>query len=115
MAINELCERAHKNASKKGFWDDIHALDAEEGISVNEMQMYYNNAYAARLALIHSEVSEALEALRTGETELEKEELADIVIRVMDYCGGKGIDLEAEILDKMDRNEKRGHKHGKAF
>lgn len=43
-------------------------------------------------------------------------ELADVVIRVMDFCDTYGIDLHAAIVEKLDYNATRGHKHGgKAF
>ena len=40
-------------------------------------------------------------------------ELADVVIRVLDFCGGKNIDLEKIILEKMEYNESRPYKHCK--
>jgi len=43
----------------------------------------------------------------------EEEELADIVIRLADYCGWRGIDLGRVILAKMEYNTKRPHMHGK--
>lgn len=64
------------------------------------------------LALIGSEVSEALEAFRKTDKENFREELADTMIRVLDLCGGLGIDIETEILNKMEKNRNRGFKHG---
>ncbi|MEC1157123.1 MazG nucleotide pyrophosphohydrolase domain-containing protein [Cytobacillus horneckiae] len=58
------------------------------------------------LALIHSEVSEALEADSKGDNENFIEELADIVIRVGDLCGSRNIDLEKAITEKMEINKK---------
>ena len=40
-------------------------------------------------------------------------ELADVVIRIFDFCGGNDIDLEKVILEKMEYNETRPYKHGK--
>lgn len=65
------------------------------------------------LALIHSEVSEALEAFRKRDIDNFKEEIADIIIRCFDLAGGiKDMDLEAEIDKKLEKNRKRGFKHG---
>ena len=121
MKISEMVEQAHKNARFKGFWEDWemaqyykHTTDYG-GLDEEEIKVVENNAIAARLALIHSEVSEALEALRVGDMDNFAEELADIVIRVGDTAGGLGIDLESEIKKKMEKNKARGYLHGKRF
>lgn len=64
------------------------------------------------LALIHSEVSEALEAFRHEDRENFEEEMADILIRVLDATGGLGIDMDAEVRKKLARNRTRGFRHG---
>lgn len=64
------------------------------------------------LALIHSEVSEALEGFRKNDRENFAEELADVLIRVLDCAGGLGIDLDREVQAKLAKNRTRGHKHG---
>lgn len=69
-------------------------------------------AIPGKLALIHSEVSEALEAYREEDETGFAEELADVGIRLLDLAFGMGVDLEAEMRAKMDRNRQRGWKHG---
>ena len=64
------------------------------------------------LALIHSEVSEALEGFRHDDKANFAEELADILIRVLDCSGGLGIDLDNEVRKKLAKNRERGFKHG---
>ncbi|MCV9884721.1 MazG nucleotide pyrophosphohydrolase domain-containing protein [Metabacillus halosaccharovorans] len=91
--INNLCQKAFETAKEKGW----HDQEVETG---------------TLLALIHSEVSEALEADRNGDSENFTEELADVCIRIFDLCGSKGIDLEKAILQKMERNKKRPYRHG---
>lgn len=64
------------------------------------------------LALVHSEVSEALEAFRKDDMANFGEEMADVLIRVLDCSHGLGIDLGAEVLAKIEKNRHRGHRHG---
>ena len=66
----------------------------------------------AVLALIHSEVSEALEAYRAKDLENFREELADVLIRVLDCAAGLGIDMDVEVTRKLDKNRTRGYRHG---
>lgn len=91
--INNLCKEAFMTAKAKGWHDEPR----ETG---------------TLLALIHSEVSEALEADRKGDQENFAEELADVCIRIFDLCGSKDIDLEGAISRKMERNKTRSYKHG---
>lgn len=104
MDLNELCNRAYANSIAKGF----HAHDAD------------NAEYARiglRLALVHSEVSEALEELRLPEFSRDAflDEMADILIRVGDICASFDADMDAITAAKMDYNETRPPRHGKRF
>lgn len=63
-----------------------------------------------KIALIHSEVSEAMEAYRRKNMDGDDgfaEELADAVIRILHLAGIYKIDLEKEILKKMEKNKNR--------
>lgn len=66
------------------------------------------------LALIHSEVSEALEGIRKDKMDEHlphrrsaEVELADAVIRIFDFAGLKGYDIESAMLEKMEYNRNR--------
>ena len=72
------------------------------------------------IALMHSELSEALEALRNGnpkdshcpEFSSVEVELADVIIRIMDYAGYRDLDIAGAIVAKMEYNRSRPIKHG---
>jgi len=39
-------------------------------------------------------------------------EIADVIIRCLDFCGEHGIDIERVVLEKMEFNRSRPFKHG---
>ena len=121
--INEVARAVHELARAKGWYDGNSpsgtAPQAEE------------SAFIERACKnLHDEVSELHEAWRNGnlhepcdKSEKMKEagiapiscledELADIIIRVMDNAQFLGVDLGSAVLRKHQFNATRGHRHG---
>lgn len=74
-----------------------------------EAMGWHNKTHLECLALIASEVGEAVNECRgTFPTEKLGEELADIILRVLDFAEECEIDITREILNKMDINDLRG-------
>lgn len=70
---------------------------------------WHNKTVLEALALVASEVGEAINECRQQEPSPEfAEELADIVLRVLDIAHWQGIDMEKTILAKMEKNQSRG-------
>lgn len=120
MTIKQLQKLCHKIAVKKGFWKECKWCKGDKncecGICNNRGYLLDRNN-AEMIALMHSELSEALEELRKKDCKMELvgEELADCVIRILDFCGGRDIDLQTLLEKKIKKNKKRPFKHGKKF
>ena len=95
MSLNILGRIAHEISLSKGWWDQPR----------NPMEI---------AALIHSEVSEFVEEERRAEYDEEKamEEMADVIIRVVDYCAFRGWDIDMAVAKKMEKNRTRERRHG---
>lgn len=101
--ISELVQKAKENANSHGWfieWDKT-TLD-KKVLSIGDT-----------LCLCHSELSEALEDYRDDNKEHFKEEIADEFIRLFHLCGEMNIDIENEIIKKMNKNKLRPINHGR--
>ena len=91
----------------KKFVEDSHRIAREKGWWVGKRND------GELIALMHSELSEALEAMRARARKEEiAEELADCCIRIFDFCGARNIDLQKAIREKMKKNALRPYRHG---
>lgn len=118
MKIAELQKEVHQLAKSKGWYD--------EGLIKSPLECHM---------LVVSEICEAVEEVRKGMPDIyqrvgnalvypdgvwnehikpegEAIELADAVIRILDYCEYQGINLEQAIKLKHEYNKSRPYRHG---
>jgi NTP pyrophosphatase (non-canonical NTP hydrolase) len=104
--LDALAALLHETAKEKGFWDGE----------------YNHDKIGNKLALVHSEVTEVLEAIRKSHgSEKVVEEMADVIIRLLDvYAAMRNEEQILHSLDeilekKININKERPRLHGNLF
>lgn len=104
--ITHAVALCHGVAKRAGWWSDLATGEPKDR---NDGEL---------IALMHSELSEALEGLRKSRNDDHlphrrqvEVELADTLIRIFDYAGARGLDLSGALVEKLAYNQSRsGHK-----
>ena len=102
--LYKLAKEIHENALAHGWWDEPRNL-------------------LEIVALCHSELAEAVEEYRAGRDMIDPGvggkpegiavEMADCLIRILDWFGHEGLDVDEIVRQKMAYNRGRPYKHGK--
>lgn len=102
VAINELRDLCHGSAVAGGWW---HDPATGEPVDRNDGEL---------IALMHSELSEALESVRKQKMDDHlphrrgiEVELSDLLIRVFDYAGARDLDIGGALVEKLAYNSLR--------
>ena len=115
--LNKLKDEAHITACMHGFYDEYNELICFLNYGDPEAAKYSKhverNMILSQLAKIAGEVGEAVSAIQHNDQGNFAEELADVVIRVLDLAGFQEINIGAAITNKMGKNVVRPYLHGK--
>ena len=136
QGLNELAAAVHENAVAHGWWEQERELPEILMLCVSELaealeeyrsgrpMIYYKNPFTQRAnattfekvkndGTIHVEPPFATcEEQKLPKPEGVAVELADCMIRILDYCGRTGIDIEEAIRIKHEYNKTRPYRHG---
>ena len=103
MSLDLLAQDCFEASKSKGFWDK-------------------ESNFGEAIALMHSELSEALEGRRKDLSDdhlpqypMWQVELADCIIRILDLCGGMQVPIGQIVDEKLAYNASREYMHGKKF
>lgn len=105
--ITSVQKCCHGIAKESGWWTD---MATGQPLERNKGEL---------ICLMHSELSEAMEGARKGlmddhlpDRPMEEVELADTIIRILDYAGGFDLDIGGALVEKLYYNTHRpDHKH----
>lgn len=120
--VSQLSQGLFQWFRHQGFWPQnwemggpFNAASSENGNQRFHDAEYVSMKKAEKLALITTEISECVEAVRKGDVFNEAEELADALVRIFDYAGGFEINLADAFERKMYLNYQRPFRHNKKF
>ena len=128
--LNNLATQIFNNAKDKGFHDVEHNIgqmlclihsevwEALEADRKNKHAVYSHNiTHNIDLNELNSTSDKQYfkQEFEVSIKDTFEDEMADIIIRVLDLCAYKGIDIEKHLALKMAYNSLREYKHGKAY
>lgn len=110
LALDILARGINEWAERKGFWTFTDPVPLESSL-----------IKSTKLMLVVTELAEAVEGLRKPIPSTippytnEEEEIADAIIRLLDYAGQYNLRIGEAVIEKIALNEGRPHRHDKAF
>ncbi len=129
---NALAREIHENAKAHGWWDEARSFgeiialchsklsEALEAYRDNQPNVFFEHGCGACLTCEDRPKAPGLycvgDALNVCMDHRKPEgiaiELADCIIRILDYCGKEGIDIDGAIFMKHEYNKTRPYQHG---
>lgn len=126
--FNKLAKEVHENAVNHGFWEDKKSFRDIVALCHTELseafEEHRNGHKSTEIYYTYSHCSNNFRPITCnglgvncdtcghGKPEGIPIELADCIIRILDYCGHEGIDIEEAIRIKHEYNKTRPYKHG---
>lgn len=123
--LNELAKQVHNLAKEKGWYDgkqptfadnianfhgEISEAWEEHRNGHKPTETYYSCKYTE--SECYYKCPDECSQCQYGKPEGIPSELADVIIRILDYCGKEGIDIDEAIRIKHEYNKTRPYRHG---
>ena len=131
--INEVAKEIHENAVAHGWWDEQRSFAEVMALCVSELAEALEEDRAGKpmvycKCMENGEPCEGINCdyFETFDGDCKNScldpkpegiavEMADCIIRILDWAGQSGVDMEQIILQKHEYNKTRPYKHGKKY
>lgn len=126
--FNELSKEIHQNAVEHGWWDEPRTFGEIVALCHSELSEALEEYRAGRPMVWYECIYDELPCDKSTCEVYEKGhcsglqvkdkpegiavEMADCIIRILDWAGKEDVDMDAIIREKMDYNETRPYRHG---
>jgi NTP pyrophosphatase (non-canonical NTP hydrolase) len=113
--LNEMAIAIYEGNKAKGFWDKERNVGETLMLIVTELAEALEAHRKGRMAADDSRLHPTKEEFEELYKDTFEDEIADAMIRIFDFCGGTGIDLDFHIEQKVKYNSTRERLHGKQY
>lgn len=124
FTLQELAAAIHANARAKGFYEGHFNTGEKLMLVVSELAEALEHhrmtggspIHPSVLMLVENSPDEMFPAMfKDNIKDTFEDEMADAIIRILDLCAARNIQIERHIILKMRYNASRPHKHGKLY
>lgn len=115
LPIDEAVRQCYAIAKAHGWWEETVTFGDKIALMHTELSETFEefrNGHAFNEIYHNKVMSEEGEQYDHAKPEGVPIELADVIIRIFDFCGHYGIDIEDAIMQKIAYNKTRPYKHG---
>jgi NTP pyrophosphatase (non-canonical NTP hydrolase) len=122
--LNDAAKQIHEDAKRKGFWDSERETETllmlcmsklSEALEADRKNRHANVKCFESVDNRWERPSHDVFSFEANIKDTFEDKLADTVIRILDLCGARGIDIEKHINLKLEYNRLRERMHGKAY
>jgi NTP pyrophosphatase (non-canonical NTP hydrolase) len=120
MNLNDLAVSIHAGNKARGFWDEERNVGEALMLVVTELSEALEAHRSGKSCskgdrIAYFESDDMVQAFKNNIKDTFEDELADAIIRILDLCGGLDIDIEFHVRSKLMYNATRPYKHGKSY
>ena len=119
--LTEFAKEVHQNNVDKGFYDKPVEVGTHLMLITSELAEALEadrHKISADVETYHKDIASGQEfkiAFKDSIKDSYEDEIADAMIRLLDHCGYRGIDITFHVNEKIKYNKTREHRHGKSY